>query len=469
MLKYIALAKLMRSQIEQGRLGAGERIPSIRELSTNHNVSTATAVQACHLLEREGLILARERQGFFVSVPTNYLVPNIYQAREPAFISNPALREVRLIDNRADVLPLHFARPASALLPDAAMAAAISRCLRRQRDNSLDYAEPQGHHPLRRQIAQRYGSLGAEVETEEVIITSGAMEALSLTLRAITEPGDLVLVETPSYQGILQTISTLKLRVNELPQNALGGIDMLRLESILATENVRALVVVPNFSNPSGRTLDDMTKQNLLATCERHGTVIVEDDVYGELSWNDSRPSPLRRWDSGNNVITCSSFSKFLAPGLRVGWIIGGRWTEELIRAKYFSTIGNPALPQLAISNYLERHDLDRGLRKLRRGLAQTALNMRDAISLHWPKETRISQPAGGLSLWIQLPKGGDALTLFRSALDNKIGIAPGVLFSNNDDYNDHIRLTCGLPWDDRIEKGIECIGKLIGTQIYTD
>lgn len=123
--------------------------------------------------------------------------------------------------------------------------------------------------------------------------------------------------------------------------------------------------------------------QALLACCARHGTVLVEDDIYGDLAWDDSRPPPLRRWDDGGAVITCSSFSKTLSPGLRVGWMLGGAWTGELLRAKYFSTVGNPALPQLAISDYLARHDLERHLRKLRRALAGNASRMRDAIGRH--------------------------------------------------------------------------------------
>lgn len=462
MLRYMALAESLRTQIERGWLRPGERIPSIRELATNHGVSTATAVQACHQLEKEGLILARQRMGFFVCSSTPSVTIKTPSAREPAFISNPALREMRFIDASADVLPLHYARPAAALLPDAAIAAALSRCLRRQRSSALDYSPPQGHGPLRRQIAQRYVNLGAQVEAEEIIVTAGAMEAISLALRATTSPGDLILVESPAYQGILQTLAALNLRVVEFPQDPVDGIHMARLEAILAEEPVRVALVVPNFSNPSGRLLDDATKRQLLSACERHGTIILEDDVYGELAWDDSRPSPLRRWDSGSNVITCSSFSKFLAPGLRVGWIVGGRWTEELSRAKYFSTIGNTALPQLAISDYLGRHDLERGLRRLRRGLAETSLRMRDAISRYWPRETLTSQPRGGLSLWIQLPAGGDAQQLFNTSLDNGIGIAPGPLFSSTGSYGDHLRLTCGLPWDERLAQGMISLGKLV-------
>jgi len=160
-------------------------------------------------------------------------------------------------------------------------------------------------------------------------------------------------------------------------------------------------------------------------------------------------------------VITCSSFSKTLSPGLRVGWMLGGAWTGELLRAKYFSTVGNAALPQLAISDYLARHDLERHLRKLRRALAGNASRMRAAIDQHWPAGTRMGEPRGGLSLWIQLPAGSDAAVFSRKALAQGVGVMPGHVFSGNGDYRDHVRLSCGLPFDNTIEAALRRLGTL--------
>ena len=458
---YKNLAQLLRLQIQQGGLHPGERLPSIRQLAASHQVSAATAVQACLQLEREGLAEARPRIGYFVRSTSHGLLSAVPTPRAPALISNPALLDLLLVDDSANILPLHAARPAPALLPDATIAAALSRSLRRQRELALGYAPPQGYAPLRRQIAQRYASMGVTVDADEIIITAGAMEAITLALRVLTRPGEIVLVETPTYQGILQTVATLGLQVLELPRLASGGLDLALLETLLAAQAVRAAVMVPNFSNPLGLSLDDSTKLALLACCVRHGTVLVEDDIYGDLAWDDSRPPPLRRWNDGGAVITCSSFSKTLSPGLRVGWMLGGAWTGELLRAKYFSTVGNAALPQLAISDYLARHDLERHLRKLRRALAGNASRMRAAIDQHWPADTRMGEPRGGLSLWIQLPALSDAAVFSRAALTQGVGVMPGHVFSGNGDYRDHVRLSCGLPFDHTIEAALRRLGTI--------
>jgi DNA-binding transcriptional MocR family regulator len=381
--------------------------------------------------------------------------------RMPGTISNPALQGVLDMLARDDLLPLHSATPAPSLLPQAALGASLTRCLRHGAAASLDYAPPQGHPALRRQISQRYAQVGAAVAPDEIVITAGAMEAINLALRTVTRPGDVVMVEAPTYHGILQAVAALQLKVVEVPNRAGQGIDVIRLEQLLQQNTVRAAILVPSFNNPLGSVTSDADKQALLQSCARHGTVVIEDDVYGELAWSGQRPSPLCRWDKHGIVISCGSFSKILAPGLRVGWLAGGAWTDALVRAKYFSSVGCASLPQLAIADYLQRHDLERHLRRLRRTLADNAQRLHDAVARYWPADTRASEPQGGLSLWLQLPPGGDGRVLFEAALAKGIGTAPGVLFSSRGEYTDCLRLSCGLPWDARLDRSIRQLGQL--------
>ncbi|HKT30059.1 PLP-dependent aminotransferase family protein [Dyella sp.] len=466
MLLYEHLASQLRAQIAQGALRAGERLPSIRQLAHNHGVSIATAVQACLQLEREGLAQARPRSGYFVraAVP---LPPAARPSRRhtPGAVSNPMLQDVLDMLARGDLLPLHSATPSPALLPQAALTASLSRCLRRAPGAALDYAPPQGHLTLRRLIARRYAQVGVTVSPEEIVITAGAMEAISLALRTLTQAGDVVLVESPTYHGILQAVSALKLKVLEVPNLPDRGIDVARLEQLLQQNEVRAAVLVPNFNNPLGSLTSDHDKQALLKSCARHKTVVIEDDIYGELAWSGQRPSPLRRWDLHGNVITCGSYSKILAPGLRIGWVVGGDWSDALLRTKYFSTVGSASLPQLALVDYLQRHDLQRHLRQLCRALADNMQRMHQAVARDWPASTRACTPQGGLSLWLQLP-GMDAQALFDAALHAGIGTAPGALFSSRGEYADCLRLSCGLPWDKALDHALRRLGQLAAKHI---
>jgi DNA-binding transcriptional MocR family regulator len=467
MLLYERLAGELRGQIERGALRAGERLPSIRQLAQGHGISTATAVQACLQLEREGLVVARPRSGYYVRAaappPPSAKPP---RRRVPGAVINPALDEVLDMLSRSDVLPLHSATPAPALLPQAALAAVLSRSLRRHPAAALDYAPPQGLPALRRQIARRYAQLGAAVDPDEIVITAGAMEGISLALRTLTVPGDVVMVETPTYHGILQAVAALRLKVLEVPNLPGRGIDVARLDQLLQQNRVRAAVLIPNFNNPLGTLTDEASKQALLASCARHGTVVIEDDIYGDLAWSGERPSPLRRWDTQGVTIGCGSFSKTVSPGLRLGWLAAGAWTDALVRAKYFSTVGSATLPQLAMAEYLQKHDLERHLRRLRRTLADNAQRLHEAISRHWPAGTRASEPRGGLSLWLQLPEGGDGYALFEAALAQGIGTSPGVLFSSRGDYADCLRLSCGMPWTPRMDQALKRLGQLAGRQL---
>ncbi|MBB6367602.1 DNA-binding transcriptional MocR family regulator [Xanthomonas sacchari] len=461
---YEALANQLRDQIAQGTLRAGERLPSIRQLAAGHGISAATAVQACLQLEREGRVQARPRSGYFVRAATTAQPTGASattRRRAPGAVANPALQGVLDMLARLDLVPLHTATPAAALLPGAHLASALARQLRRQRSAALDYAPPQGHAALRRQIAQRYAHCATAVAADEVVVTAGAMEAISLALRTLTAPGDVVLVETPTYHGILQAVAALRLKVLEVPNRPGQGIDAARLDALLQRTPARAAVLVPNFNNPLGSLTPDPAKRALLESCARHGTVVIEDDIYGELDWSGQRPRPLRHFDTHGNVITCGAFSKVLAPGLRVGWLLGGAWTDALVRAKYFSTIGGASLPQLALADYLERHDLERHLRKLRRTLADNGQRLREAVLRHWPAGTRIGDPAGGLSLWLQLADAGSGQALFEAALAEGIGTSPGHLFSSRGDYADHLRLSCGQPWTPALEQAMRQLGTL--------
>ncbi|WP_408951060.1 PLP-dependent aminotransferase family protein [Lysobacter sp. Hz 25] len=463
-LLYERLADRMRRQIQRGVLRAGERLPSLRRLGRDQRISLATAVEAYQQLEREGLIEARPRSGYYVrSAPMQ--APRSPRARHlsraPMPVRNPALLGVLDVQSRRDLVPLHAATPAAAFLPTAALAASVTRAMRRDPGTALGYTVPQGLPELRERIAQRYGQCGVEIDPDEIVVTAGAMEAISLTLRTVTRPGDIVILETPTYHGLLQAVAAQGLRVLEVPNRPGLGIDAAQVRELLERHAVRAALLVPNFNNPLGSLTGDADKRAIVAACAAHGTVVIEDDLYGELAYSGERPSPLRRYDDGEHVVTCGSYSKILAPGLRVGWMIGGRRTQELLRTKSFSTVATATLPQMALIEHFARHDVERGLRRLRRALADNAQAYRQALLDHWPDGTCVAEPAGGMTLWIELPADIDGQALFEAALERGIGTLPGHLFSNRGDYSHHMRLSCGQPWDRKIETALRTVGEL--------
>ncbi|GAA0709258.1 PLP-dependent aminotransferase family protein [Dokdonella soli] len=468
-LLYARLAEHLRRQIRRGQLRAGERLPSLRRLGRMQGVSVATAVEAYMQLEREGLIEARSRSGYYVRsstmpLPTAGAMHRI--SRTPQAVRNPVLLGVLDVLAREDVLPLHAATPSPELLPCAALAATTTRVLRRNPDTALGYAPPQGIADLRKRIAWRYAQCGVDVDADEIIVTAGGMEAISLALRTVTQRGDVVVLETPTYYGLLQAVAALGLRVIEVPNLPGTGIDATRFAELLDRHVVRAAVLIPNFNNPMGSLTGDGDKRAIVAACAAHGVVLIEDDLYGELAYSGERPSPLRRFDEHGCVLTCGSFSKSLSPGLRVGWVLGANRTSDLLRAKCFSTVATATLPQLAVADYLSRHDFERALRRLRRALADNVQRCRDAIARHWPEDTRVSEPGGGLALWVELPQPIEGQALFDAALTHGIGTLPGHLFSSRGDYRHHLRLSCGLPWSTRIESALRELGALAGRQL---
>lgn len=463
-LLYERLAERLRRQIRGGTLRAGERLPSLRRLHRDQRVSLATVLEAYLQLEREGLVEARPRSGYYVRAPAASAPRALtarHATRSPQPVRNPALLGVLDVLGRRDMIPLHAATPAPELLPTAALAAATARALRRDPGAALGYAVPQGLPALRARIALRYARCGLDIDPDEIVVTAGAMEAISLALRASTRPGDVVLLETPTYYGLLQAVAAQGLRVIEVPNHATTGIDARRVAELLQRHPARAAVLVPNFNNPLGSLTREADKQALVAACAAHGVVIIEDDLYGELAYSGQRPSPLRRYDRDDAVVTCGSYSKMLAPGMRIGWMLGGRRTAQLLRAKCFTTVATATLPQLAIVDYLSRHDLDRALRRLQRALADNAQRYRQALHEHWPAGTRVSSPAGGMALWVELPERIEGQALFEAALAHGIGTLPGHLFSSRGDYRHHLRLSCGLPWDARVETALRTLGTL--------
>lgn len=364
--------------------------------------------------------------------------------------------------NDPHVIQLGAAVPAPEYLPVQAMARALSRVMRTRYRAAASYMMPPGSPELRRQIARRMNEAGGAVRADDVLITAGCQEALSLALRAVTQPGDVVAVESPAFYGLLHVMESLGLQVLEIPSHPQQGISLEALDVALERWDVRACVVVPNFSNPLGFLMTDDRKRALIRLLSRRKVPLIEDDVYGDLGFDIRRPTTCKALAPDADILYCSSFSKTLSPGLRIGWIAAGRHQARVEYLKYVSSIATPTAPQLAVAELLETGRYERYLREARGRYAAAVARMSDAIMKYFPTGTRITQPRGGFVLWVELPEDVDCFEVAQRALDQRISVAPGSLFSASGKFRNYLRLSCATVWDERLERALVMLGKLV-------
>ncbi|MFY9260828.1 MAG: PLP-dependent aminotransferase family protein [Gallionella sp.] len=467
MKRYEQLAEDIARSIQQGTLGRGERLPSIRLASAARKVSPSTVFQAYYLLEARGLISARERSGYFVSGGA----AGLPQLPEPSLSVEVEATEVDVSNLVFEVLestrtrkvvPLGSAFPSPLLFPMARLAKTMSSCVQSMSPwLSVEDISP-GDENLRRQIALRYLIDGLHVPAEEIVITNGALEALNLCLQSVTKPGDAVLVSSPTFYAALQSIERLGLRAIEIPNHPRDGIDLNALARALERHNPRACWLMTNFQNPMGSLMSDDKKKELVALITRFNVPLIEDDVYGELYFGDQRPRPAKAFDTAGLVMHCASFSKCLAPGYRVGWAAPGRYAKTVERLKLTSTLATSVPAQITLASYLKKGGYDKHLRNLRHNLLLQQIQFVEAIEHYFPEGTCLTPPSGGYFLWVKLPDGVNALTLHRAALNAGISIAPGPMFSAHQDYANYIRLNYGHLWGVEMEGAIARLGKLI-------
>jgi DNA-binding transcriptional MocR family regulator len=352
------------------------------------------------------------------------------------------------------------------LLPIATLNRMLATGARELRTAGATYDLPPGLPTLRRQLARRAVSWGLTLRPDEFVTTIGAMEALHLALRAVAKSGDTVAVESPTYFGVLQLIQELGIRAIEIPTHPRAGMDLDFLDDVLRRTSIRAVLAMPTMSSPLGAVMSEEGKERLVRLIDRHDVPLIEDDVYGELVYDGTRPTPAKAFDTAGRVLLCGSVSKTLAPGYRVGWIVPGRYQQTVERLKFSQTVASPTLPQMAVAEFLGSGGYDRHLRRLRRQLAGQVERMRESIASGFPDGTRVSVPRGGFVLWLDLPPPVDAFTLQARALERGIAIAPGPIFSARGRFTSCIRIACGFPLSPRIENALRVLGELTAAQV---
>ena len=468
MKRYEQVAEDIANSISRGTLRKGDRLPSVRQASQRRGVSPSTIFQAYYLLEARGLICARERSGYYVLGGAS-AIPELPDPPAPA---QPALTTVDVSDlvfeilaavRARKLLPLGSAFPSPLLFPLGRLARIMASTVQAMDPWATVRDLSPGDEQLRRQIALRYLIDGLQVPPEEIIITNGALEALNLCLAAIgAQPGDSILIESPAFYAALQAIERNGLQAVEVPAHPSRGADLEAMERAIRQHRPKACWLMTNFQNPTGSLMPAENKQALVALLSRYGIPLIEDDVYAELYFGEKRPVPAKAFDSEGLVLHCSSFSKCLAPGYRVGWVATGRYARAIERIKLTTTLAASVPAQQTLANYLARGGYDRHLRTLRHTLLMQQIRFVQMIEQCFPPGTRLTTPAGGYFVWIQLPEQVDALELHRRAVAVGISIAPGPMFSARRGFRNYIRLNYGHLWDAELEAGLARLGRLV-------
>jgi DNA-binding transcriptional MocR family regulator len=464
MKRYEALAHDITESIAAGLLRPGDRLPSVRETSQSRGVSASTVFEAYYLLEARGLVEARPRSGYFVRdtrlAGTEPATSTPASESRDVEVSNLVFEVLGHAGNRT-LVPLGSAFPSPTLFPLPTLALSLGKAMRRLDPWRTVQDLSPGSSTLRRQIGMRYLAMGCGVDAEEVVITNGAMEALNLCLEAVARPGDLIAVESPTFYAALQALERLDLRAIEVATHPRTGVDVPSLAAVLERHPVKACWLMPNFQNPLGSLMPDAAKEALVALLAAHEVPLIEDDVYGELYFTARKPRPAKAWDTKGLVLHCSSFSKTLAPGYRVGWAAAGRFAKEVGRRKLMSSLAAPVPSQEGLSEYLQHGGYDKHLRKLRETLSRQRHAVARAIAKHFPPGTRVTQPEGGYFVWVELPGRVDALALHKLALSHDISVAPGHLFSADRRFSHHLRINYGHPDHSGVEAALQTVGKI--------
>jgi DNA-binding transcriptional MocR family regulator len=451
---YKKIASEIADMITDGTFAFGDRLPSIRKLKLSRQVSAPTVIEALRVLEDKGLVEARSRSGYFVIYrPLKFRTPSAGRITgRPAIvnvlgISAPILNAAA----RPGLLPFGAAVPSAELFPVAKLKQIMSALLRRHSMSLGSYTFAPGVPELRVEIAQRALRWGCSLRSENITVTNGCVEAVGLALRAVTSPGDIVAVESPGYYGFYHMLEMLGLKAIEIPSDVHSGISLEHLDRAIESYPIKACLVSTTVTNPCGATMPRHAKKALVERLAAEKITLIEDATFADLQFEGDTIA-AKSFDKAGDVLLCASLTKTIAPGLRTGWIEGGRHAEKIGFLKRVTSIGQTELTQRVLAEYLAVGGVDRHLRRMRGILSDQVDRHLAAIAHFLPPTIRVSRPSGGFLLWLQMPRNIDSLELHVEALDLGIGLAPGTMFSAKADFSSYMRINCGQVWKPEVE-----------------
>jgi DNA-binding transcriptional MocR family regulator len=464
-LLYLTIAKSIEKQIVQELLKVGDKLPSIRMICRQHGVSMSTAQFAYYELEAKSLIESRPQSGYYVTNTLRRKLDLPDASKPQTTLTAAAAKPVfeTVFDNAREKNMIAFSAgvPATSLLPIAKLNKSMMKVLRELPGSGTVYEPVTGNERLRQQVARWSFYWKGSLVPDDVLTTAGCLTAISYCLMALAKTGDTIAVESPCFFGILQLAQSLGLKILELPSHPKTGVDMEALKKVITKNKISACLLVSNFNNPFGSLMPDEHKKEAVRLLEQYNVPLIEDDIYGDLYFGDHRPVCCKSFDESGNVLWCGSFSKTLAPGYRSGWVAPGKYMEPVRRMKLLHSLSGTSVTNEVIADFLENGRYEAHLRKLRRSIYNNYLQYVRVIGSHFPEGTRLGRPQGGLSLWVELPQTINTVDLYHEALKSRITIAPGGMFSLQNQYENCMRLAYGLEWNEKTEAALKLVGKM--------
>lgn len=469
---YETIYQRLLQQIRSGVWPVGSRMPSVRRLSRMFGVSINTVVHSYRKLEADGILEARPQSGYFLR--RCEAEPQLRPGARPGGPFPLLPVEVSLSERVLESMALHadeqmvklgIALPSPEVLPVQRVLRLLRTVTRTHPIDAWNYTHPQGHDLLVRCLARRSLTHAAPVTPDDVIVTTGCMEALAIALRCVSRPGDAIAVESPTYYGALLLLEVNNRRVVEIPATPSEGICLNTLERVMARGDVSACMVSANAQNPLGFTMPEANKRRLAELSARYRTPLIENDVWGDTVFDAATNVPVKAYDRDGYIIYCNSFSKTLIPGFRIGWALPGRFHRRFRELKQLTTITSASAPQQVIGQLMESGFYEQHLRELRKRLRRQVWAHRREVLRCFPAGTQVDMPSGGCVLWVRLPEGTQAQRLADEAAAQGVHVFPGSVFCADGRLDAWLRISAGNPMDARIRKGIAILGRLARAQ----
>jgi DNA-binding transcriptional MocR family regulator len=476
---YRQIAQALQTDIEAARYAIGEKLPSVRQYAQAMGVSMSSVTRCYRHLEALGYVTTRLKSGMYVAdwkavAPQRQATPTTTASGFPALefrklaSVQDRLSQLHALTAQPLRLGLHLANATAAWYPCEALARIGQRLLRSTPELLGSYPTGTGLPELKMALMRHLGLSGLDLTPDDLLITHGSTEAMQLALRAVTQPGDTVVVESPVYFGLLQMIEGLGLKALEVPSTVHGqGISVEALAYALEhNAAIKAIVVMPSFQNPLGTEMPPSAKRQLIRLSHQYKVTLIEDDVFGDLSPAHERPQPIKAWDKLGHVIYCGSASKSISPAFRLGWVAAGRFQSRVNALKLSSTLSTPVFEQHVLAAYFQSGALPSHLRNLRQRLQSCIQPATEAVRKYFPIGTKITSPIGGWWLWIELPEPFDTMQLLHHSVPLGIAFAPGILFSTSPKFAHCMRINIGRPWNQEMDQGFKTLGSLAMTLI---